>query len=92
MSVCAIASKHQARLVVSRIRGLECIGVALILGWVPLRSEGLRSGNGSSDKSKTPTAETRGLGCVLISSMGLDQQPEIPVHVCMCAHETTGRQ
>lgn len=80
MSMCSIISKCQATLVLSRIMGLRTTyGVSLPLGCVVLKPC-LRVGNWSSCRFSPATAETRGLSCVLVSSMGLD-----PVCVFACA-------
>lgn len=85
MSECSITSKHQATLVLSRIRGLRTTyRVSLTLGWVALKP-GLRVGNWSSHRFNPATAETRGLSCVLVGSTGLDQLVEISVCMFACA-------
>ena len=91
MSVCAIASKHQAGLAVDRTKDL---GAGYLSGWDPgLDTE--ETGGSQSWLLEEPGGPSQLLGRPLVwglatsETLGLGQLPERPA--CMSAHEATGR-
>lgn len=95
MSVCANTRELQARVVARRKGNLSATyRSGPKSGLNNFETKGLRIGYWSSCRSKPATAETKGMSWLQVTSMPLDQLPNICVFMCIkvCTWKGTGKQ